>query len=140
MFNSADIPIGTRGIKELVVTRELTVGYVHAAMPEVYATPMMIYLMENTAAESIIRYLPEGWVTVGVAVNIRHLAATPVGFNVTARSEVIAVDDKTVTFKVEADNGLDKIGEGTHTRAFIEKGRFAKHLAVKMESRLNKQS
>jgi predicted thioesterase len=92
---------------------------------------MMVYLMELAAAEAIQPYLPAGWASVGVAVNVKHLAATPVGHRVTATATVIAVDSKTVTFAVSAHDGSEAIGEGTHVRAPIELARFNTRLAAK---------
>ena len=103
-------------------------------MPEVYGTPIMIYHLEVTAETAIRDYLPEGWVTVGVVVNVKHLAATPVGATVTTRAEVVEVGDHTITFKVEAHDGIDKIGEGTHVRSPIELNRFMKKVKAKAES------
>ena len=111
------IELGASASRSVVVTRELTVAHFHPDMPEVYGTPMMIYLMEVAAAEAVERFLPEGWVSVGVMVDVRHLAATPVGLTVTARAEVIAVEEGRVTFAVEAHDGLEKIGEGRHARS-----------------------
>jgi fluoroacetyl-CoA thioesterase len=125
------IPIGASAEKSIEVTRDLTVAHFHAQMPEVYGTPMMIYLMEVASSEAIQAYLPEGWVSVGVGVDIRHLAATPVGFTVTARAEVVAVSDNTVTLKVEAYDDEEKIGEGMHVRAPIEMARFGKRITEK---------
>jgi predicted thioesterase len=102
---------------------------------EVYGTPMMIYLMEVASSEAIQVYLPEGWVSVGVGVNIQHLAATPVGFTVTAKAEVVAVSDNTVTLKVEAYDDVEKIGEGAHVRAPIEMARFGKRVNEKAVKR-----
>jgi predicted thioesterase len=85
---------------------------------------MMIYLMEVAAAEAIEKYLPAGWTSVGAVVSVKHLAATPVGFTVTARAEVTSVNDRLVTFTVEAHDGAEKIGEGTHTRGVINLERF----------------
>ena len=127
------IPIGARASKELTVTFDVTVARYHSEMPEVFGTPVMIYLMEVAAADAIRPHLPDGWESVGVVVNVRHLAATPVGAVVTASAEVIAVDDNTVTFTVEAHDGVEKIGEGTHTRAPINMERFMKRAAKKKE-------
>jgi predicted thioesterase len=126
-----DIPIGIVGTKSLVVTRDLTVAREDENMPAVFATPMMIYLMEVTAGELIQAYLPEGWITVGAVVNVRHLAATPVGSTVTARAEVTEVGKNTVTFSVEAHDGIEKIGEGVHVRAPVEVARFLKRVEAK---------
>src|SRR5215210_9380342 len=99
MKSRAEIPPGAWASKSVVVTRELTVAHFHPDMPEVYGTPLMIYLMEVAAADAIKEYLPEGWVSVGIEVDVKHLAATPVGLTVTARAEVIRVENGIVTFK-----------------------------------------
>src|SRR5882724_7453157 len=70
---TANIPVGSVGTKPITVAREMTVAHFHENMPEVYGTPMMIYLMEVTATETIQPYLPEGWTTVGTVVNVSHL-------------------------------------------------------------------
>ena len=128
---SMRIPKGAWAAIKETVTRELTVAHFHDDMPEVYGTPMMIYLMELAAAKAIAPYLPEGWVSVGAEVSVTHLAATPIGFSVTARAEVLEWDGKTVTFKVEARDGVDLIGEGRHVRAPIERARFDRGVAAK---------
>jgi predicted thioesterase len=109
----------------------MTVAHFHEHMPEVYGTPIMIYHLEVTAEQAIRDYLPEGWVTVGVRVDVKHLAATPVGAKVTTRAEVIEVGDKTITFAVEAYDPFEKIGEGTHVRAPVEMDRFVKNVKRK---------
>lgn len=128
---AVNIPIGASATRSVPVTRDLTVAHFHADMPEVYGTPMMIYLMEVAAAEAIEKHLPAGWASVGAVVNVRHLAATPVGFTVTARAEVILVEDRLVTFAVEAHDGIEKIGEGTHSRAIINLERFETRFKAK---------
>ena len=128
------IPVGASATQEIVVSRDMTVAHFHEHMPEVYGTPIMIYHLEVTAEAAIRDYLPDGWVTVGVVVNVKHLAATPTGAKVTTRAEVIEVGDHTITFKVEAHDGIDKIGEGTHVRAPIELNRFMKKVKAKAES------
>src|SRR5215471_12128565 len=125
------IPVGGSGTKSLVVTRDLTVARADESMPAVFATPMMILLMEMTAGEVLQQYLPPGWISVGAVVNVKHLAATPVGATVVAKAEVIAVGDGTVTFSVEAHDGFEKIGEGTHVRAPVEMERFLKRVRRK---------
>src|ERR1043166_4241771 len=128
------IPLGAAATREIVVSRDMTVAHFHEHMPEVYGTPIMIYHLEVTAETAIRDYLPDGWVTVGVVVNVKHLAATPVGATVPTRAEVVEVGDHTITFKVEAHDGIDKIGEGTHVRAPIELNRFMKKVKAKTES------
>lgn len=123
---TANIPLGASATKSIAVTRELTVAHFHPGMPEVYGTPMMIYLMEVASAAAIQPYLPAGWASVGTAVDVKHLAATPTGFTVTITARVRAIDDSTVTFAVEAHDGVEPIGVGTHVRAPIELERFVK--------------
>src|SRR5215211_7811003 len=131
MKTTDHIPIGASASQAVIVTRELTVAHFHPDMPEVYGTPLMIYLMEVAAAAAIQDYLPEGWVSVGDLVDVKHLAATPVGLTVTARAEVISVEANTVTFSVEAHDGIEKIGEGKHIRAPIHLERFAQRVKLK---------
>ena len=138
MNATENIRIGTSATGSVEVTRELTVAHFHADMPEVYGTPLMIYLMEEVATATIQPFLPEGWVSVGTVVNVKHLAATPIGFTVTAKAEVISVGENTVTFSVEAHDGVEKIGEGTHVRAAINLERFEKRFKSKLE-KLSKQ-
>lgn len=118
------IPNGASASNSVLVTRELTVAHFHPEMPEVYGTPMMIYLMETAAADAIQPYLPEGWRSVGTLVNVRHLAATPVGRTVTATARVTSVAGNAITFAVEAHDGAQRIGGGTHERAAIDLARF----------------
>ena len=132
MSATAKIPIGATATKEIEVSRDMTVAHFHEHMPEVYGTPIMIYHLEVTAEAAIREYLPEGWITVGVVVNVKHLAATPVGAKVTTRAEVIEVGDHTIKFAVEAHDGFEKIGEGTHVRAAVEMDRFMKKLKTKV--------
>lgn len=133
MNGTADIPVGATATQEIEVTREMTVAHFHEHMPEVFGTPIMIYQMENTAAAAIQNYLPAGWITVGVAVNVKHLAATPVGAKVTTRAEVIEVRENTIKFTVEAHDGFEKIGEGTHVRAAVDMERFLRKVQTKMD-------
>ena len=131
MSATLKIPIGASATIAIEVTREMTVAHFHSDMPEVYGTPMMIYLMELAAAQAIQEYLPQGWVSVGAMVTVKHLAATPVGFTVTARADVVSVSDHLVSFAIEAHDGFEKIGEGKHVRAPIELSRFEKRMRKK---------
>jgi fluoroacetyl-CoA thioesterase len=126
-----DIPIGASASETVLVTRELTVAHFNEGMPEVYGTPLMIYLMEFASARAIAPYLPPGWVSVGTEVNVRHLAATPIGMTVTAHATVTAVNGRLVTFAVRAHDGAELIGEGTHVRAAVEMARFMARVAAK---------
>jgi predicted thioesterase len=122
---------GMQGSETTVVTREITVAHYRPGMPEVYGTPFMIYLMEVAAANAIQDALPAGFVSVGYEVTVRHLAATPIGRTVTATAEVLSLTDRLVTFRVEAHDGIEPIGTGTHVRACVDPARFEKRLAAK---------
>lgn len=117
------------GTESVLVTPPLTVKHFMPAMPAVYGTPMMIYLMEVAAANAIHPHLPAGWVSVGADVNVRHLAATPLGRTVTATGTVIEINDRLIRFRVEAHDGVRLIGEGTHLRGVINLEKFEAKLA-----------
>lgn len=125
---TATLTIGMTGTESVVVVPELTVKHFKPSMPAVYGTPMMIYLMEVAASNAIHPHLPEGWVSVGATVNIRHLAATPVGRTVTATGVVTEINDKLVSFTVTAHDGVRKIGDGTHVRGVINLAKFQERL------------
>ena len=131
MTPTEKIQLGMRGIEVTTVTRELTVAHFHSQMPEVYGTPFMIYLMEVAASNAIQPLLPEGWVSVGAEVNVKHLAATPVGRTVTATAQVTEIGDRLIRFDVEAHDGIELIGSGSHVRAAIDLGRFEQRMAAK---------
>ena len=122
---------GTSATREVVVSFELTVAHAYPGLPAVYASPQMIMLMEMACADAIAPLLPAGWVSVGSHVDVKHLAATPVGMTVTARAEVIEVSERSVRFAVSAHDGLDKIGEGFHVRAPVALERFVDGVARK---------
>ena len=129
MNPTAALAVDMRGTETVVVREELTVRHHVPTMPAVYGTPMMIYLMEMASANAIHPHLPEGWVSVGAEVNIRHLAATPIGRTVTATAAVTSVDERRVSFRVEAHDGVQQIGEGTHVRGVINLKKFEERLA-----------
>ena len=121
---------GMTGRKEVVVTRELTVGAHVDGMPFVYATPMMVLAMEVASGEAVRGHLPPGWATVGSEVNIRHLAPTPMGRTVVASARVIEVSGRSILFAVEAHDGARMIGEGSHRRGAVNLASFAKRFGA----------
>ena len=132
MNPTAALAVDMRGTETVVVREELTVRHHIPTMPAVYGTPMMIYLMEVAAANAIHPHLPEGWVSVGAEVSIRHLAATPIGRTVTATATVIEINERLVRFRVEAHDGVRRIGEGTHVRGVIDLKKFEERLVKEM--------
>jgi fluoroacetyl-CoA thioesterase len=125
-----NVTIGMTGEKAVTVTTEMTVGHFVANMPRVYGTPMMILHMEMAAGSSIASHLPEGYISVGMDVKVRHLAATPVGRTVRAISRVKQIDTKSVVFEVEAWDGERKIGDGTHRRGIVNVMEFEERFGV----------
>ena len=116
------------------VSEQLTAVSVRSGLVSAYATPSMIALMENASVTTIQKCLSKGQTSVGVEVNIKHLAATPVGVRVRARAEVLAIDGRRVTFKVEAWDPKEKIGEGTHARVIVDAARFKDRVEQKLRS------
>ena len=100
-------------------------------LPPVLATPIMILAMENAALNAIREYLEPGESAVGTAVDVRHLAATPVGQQVTAEAEVIEVDGRRIVFAVTARDEVEEIGRGTHERMMIDLRRVMQRLDAK---------
>ena len=122
------IKVGMSAERTLVVPPERTVGHFVPGMPMVYATPMMILEMEMTSGDAINKYLAPGWVTVGTEVDIRHLAASPVGALVRTTARVIAVQRRVIRFEVEAFDGERRIGEGRHARGLVNLAKFIQRL------------
>lgn len=91
---------------------------------DVYGTPALIGLMESAAINAVDHLLPAGWASVGTRLDVRHLAPTPPGVEVRARAELVEVDGRKLTFRVEASDPVDKIGEGTHERALVDISRL----------------
>jgi fluoroacetyl-CoA thioesterase len=128
------IPIGTRHEEKALVTSDIATDFLGQENARVLATPHLIGKLEMTARNSVKPLLDDGYDTVGTIVNIQHLAATPMGMNVTFRSEVVSVEERRINFKVEAFDEKEKVAEGTHQRAIINVGRFATKLAAKAAS------
>jgi fluoroacetyl-CoA thioesterase len=127
------IPVGTKGTAALRVRPEhLANRFKDAILPETFATPMMILVMENAALNAIKPFLEPGESAVGTAIDVKHLAATPVGREVRATAEVVKVEGRRIEFKVSAHDGTDEIGNGTHRRAVIDLASFNERLARKM--------
>lgn len=127
-----EITVGMKGVASTMVERADTAYEVGSGSLLVYATPCMVALMEGAACEAIAEALPEGKTSVGTALDIAHLAATPVGLEVRAEAEVTEVDGSMVTFHITAYDEAGKIGEGTHKRAVITTQRFLDKVYAKL--------
>jgi len=126
------ITTGMSAERTLVVPPEQTVGHLLPGMPMVFATPMMILQMELTSGDAIRAHLQPGWVTVGTEVNIRHLAASPVGATVRTTARVIVVERRVIRFEVASFDGERKIGEGFHARGLVNVASFNKRFGATM--------
>jgi len=102
-------------------------------LPPVFSTPRLVGMLERTAHNAILPFLAEGQSSVGTLVNIRHLAATPVGMQVRFRAELLEVDGRRLRFKVEAWDELDKIADGEHERFLIDLARFKERVEKKTQ-------
>jgi fluoroacetyl-CoA thioesterase len=123
------IPLGARGSFALLVQPEhLANRFKDAMLPPVLATPVMIMVMENAALNAIRRFLDPGESVVGAAVDVRHLAATPVGRRVIGEAEVTKVSGRRIEFSVRATEGGKEIGVGTHSRVVIDAAKFVERL------------
>ena len=127
-----DIPVGAKGQFTLIVRPEhLANNFKDSVLPPVLATPVMIMAMENAALNAMKAYLEPGESAVGTAVDIHHLAPTPVGATVTAEAEVTGVDERRIAFAVRAKDSVEEIGAGSHERAIVDLARLAKRLDAK---------
>jgi|SRR5579862_3687756 fluoroacetyl-CoA thioesterase len=126
------IPVGAKGTYTLrVMPAHLANQFKDAALPKVFATPMMITAMENAALNAVRAYLDPGESAVGTLVNVRHLAATPAGHQVTADAVVTKVDGRRIEFDVTARDQIEEIGKGTHERMVVDMARIDKKLEAK---------
>ena len=112
-----------REASEEVVEGNTALAMGSGSLP-VYATPAMTCLMEKAAAELAEECLPEEWTSVGIALDVQHKAATPVGMRVRAEAEVTEVDDRKIVFAVRAFDGKEEIGSGTHQRFAVRREKF----------------
>ncbi len=123
---------GLKGRAELVVGEEHTAPRVGSGRVHVLATPVMINLFEAAALDAIERLLPAGRQSLGTVLNVRHVAATPVGMRVSASAEVTGIEGRTVRFRVEARDEKDLIGDGTHERVVVNVAKFDERVQRKL--------
>lgn len=125
---------GLTGRATLTVAPEQTAPHVGSGRVPVLATPVMVNLLEAAALDAAERFLPAGHQSLGTDLEVRHLAATPVGMRVTAHAEVTAVEGRTIRFRVWAEDEVERIGEGTHTRVVVNVARFDARMDKKAAS------
>ena len=123
---------GLVGEATLTVERAMLASAMGSGNLDVLATPALIALMENAACQAVEGHLADGQTTVGVSVEVRHLAPTPTGSVVRARAELVEVDRRRLVFQVEAFDEREKIGEGSHERAVVDAARLLARAAAKL--------
>ena len=128
------IKVGLTNEVSEVVTAEMTAAVVGSGLLEVYATPRMIALMEKASADLLERCTPAEITTVGIALNVEHKAATPVGMKVRAVAEIIAVEGRKISFTVKSYDEKEEIGSGTHERFAVDSAKFFAKAKSKAEA------
>jgi len=127
-----DIPVGAKGEAQIVVGEEHTAPTIGSGKVHVLATPVMINLIEAASLAAIEHLLPAGYQSLGTRLNVRHIAATPVGMRAKATAVVEKVEGRTVYFKVEAHDEKDLIGDGTHERVVVNVAKFDQRVQAKL--------
>ncbi|MCX6230333.1 MAG: thioesterase family protein [Bacteroidetes bacterium] len=123
------IPNGIIGNLSIKVTTKDTASQYGSGLIDVFATPAMIALMEKTAQCSVQSYLPEGSITLGTEINIKHIKATAVGMKVSCESKLISIEGRKLIFEVKAWDEQGEIGYGTHERCIVDSKKFMEKLA-----------
>ena len=131
------VQVGIRGEKKFVVSEDMLASRVGSGLVNVFATPSMIAAIENTAAMSVQPELEEGRTTVGISINVSHVAATPLGMEVRVETELTETSSngRVMTFKVTCYDEAGLIGEGTHQRAVVDRARFESKAAAKLSQK-----
>lgn len=124
---------GIKNTKTIVVTTDKTAEAMGSGTLPVFATPAMVALMENTAAESVEALLPEGSTSVGTLINVKHLSADPIGLEVTCESELVEVDGRKLTFEIKVFDCDGIVGEAYHERFVIDSTRFMEKTQKKLD-------
>ena len=131
-----ELTAGLTGSAQIRVAEEHTAPRVGSGKVHVLATPVMINVIEAAALAAIEHLLAPGYQSLGTRLDVRHIAATPVGMKVTASAKVTRVEGRTVTFQVEARDEKDLIGEGTHERVVVNVAKFDERVQKKLARRI----
>ena len=125
--------IGIIGTQKVTVTEDKTAKAMGSGELNVFATPAMIALMENTAYKSVAEYLEPGQGTVGTLMNVSHVAATPMGMQIKCETKLVEIDRRRLVFEVKASDEKGLIGEGTHERFIVDNAKFMARAEAKKE-------
>src|ERR1700704_1212867 len=135
MSSTDNLKPGLKGTAELMVGEEHTAPRVGSGRVAVLATPVMINLIEAAALAAIEHLLPAGHQSLGIHLDVRHFAATPIGMRVRATAELTAVEGRTLSFRVEASDEKEPIGGGSHQRVVVNVARFDARVQKKLTAR-----
>lgn len=124
---------GLSAVIKATVTEEDTAARWGSGLVPVYSTPALVALLESAAVRLLEGRLGQGQTSVGVRIEVRHLAATPVGMQVRARAELVEVDGRRLAFRVEAWDEIEKIGEGAHDRFIVDEAKFMSRAMEKLK-------
>jgi predicted thioesterase len=128
-----EIKINTQNKLEMIVTEDQLASKVGSGAADVFATPMMVALMENSAMQCLADFLDEGETSVGIEISVSHTSATPLGMNVYAISTITAVDGRKVDFDIEAFDECGKIGTAKHSRFVVNFEKFMQKTNAKLK-------
>ena len=128
------LTIGIEGRIEQIVEPAQSAAAIGSGLVDVFATTMMVALMERTCNESVMPYLDEGQTTVGTRLDITHTAATPIGMTVRCKSELIEIDRRRLVFSVAAYDEAGVIGEGRHERFIVDRDKFQSKANSKLQN------
>ena len=132
MLDLSKIAPGLQGFAELIVAEEHTAPRIGSGRVRVLATPVMINLMEAAALDAAENLIPAGYQSLGIRLDVRHIAATPVGMRVRATAKLTGISGRTLEFRVEARDARDLIGDGTHQRIVVNVARFDERVQGKL--------
>lgn len=132
MVDLSQLNPGRTGSAELLVGVEHSAPSIGSGLVPVLGTPVMINLIEAAALAAVERLLPPGHQSLGIHLDVRHFAATPIGMRVRATAELTAVNGRTLSFRVEARDDLEPIGDGTHQRVVVNVARFDQRVQRKL--------
>ena len=132
MVDLSKLSVGLEGRAELIVAEEHTAPRIGSGRVRVLATPVMINLMEAAALDAAENLIPAGHQSLGIRLDVRHIAATPVGMRVRAIATLTGVNGRTLEFRVEAHDERDLIGDGSHQRIVVNVARFDERVQVKL--------
>ena len=135
MTDLSKLTPGLEGHAEIVVGEQHTAPRIGSGRVRVLATPVMINLMEAAALDAVENLIPAGSQSLGTRLDVRHIAATPVGMRARATAKLLAVDGRTLEFRVEAHDERDLIGDGLHTRLVVNVARFDQRVQAKLTPR-----